>query len=379
MAGLNGNVVHDSHAEILALRAFNRFLLDECADLAAKGRHCTDSQVLQWTTSPPAVEQNNTAGASSSVPAVNSLPTAWQGQPFSFKPNVSIHMYCSEAPCGDASMELTMAAQDDATPWAPPPQSSQSKSPPAASPGLASEEATTESTDELYGRSYFNALGVVRRKPSRPDAPPTLSKSCSDKLALKQCTSLLSGVASMLIHPGNAYLQTLILPSTQYVPAACKRAFGPEGRMASMVQNELKRSNGGYVFRPFKLMSTQREFGFSRRIAETSSATSVVPSNLSTLSYGHAQETLINGVLQGRKQFDPRGASAVSRRKMWALALDIARIVASAGLLSALDRRSYADMKGADLLYARESIKRDTRTGPLQGWKRNLGDNRWSL
>ena len=33
----NGNVLHDSHAEVLAIRAFNRFLVDECEELARKG------------------------------------------------------------------------------------------------------------------------------------------------------------------------------------------------------------------------------------------------------------------------------------------------------------------------------------------------------
>lgn len=371
IAGLNGNVVHDSHAEILALRAFNRFLLDECADLAAKGRDCVplESHVLQWTNSTP-----------TSVSTIESLSDPCQGQPFSFKPNVRIHMYCSEAPCGDASMELTMAAQHDATPWTPPPHSSKPTTPSTASPSeFVSKDATAHSTDDLYGRSYFHALGVVRRKPSRPDAPPTLSKSCSDKLAIKQCTSLLSAITSMLIHPGNAYLHTLILPSTQHVPAACERAFSPEGRMALLVQTRSEHSNGGYAFRPFHVMPTKREFGYSRRIADTSTSISLVPSNLSTLAYGRAQETLINGVLQGRKQFDPKGASATSRRSMWGVAVNAARLLGGAYLLGAFDRGSYADLKRHDLLSARNAFKAEVRVGPLRGWKCNFGDDHWSL
>ena len=42
-----------------------------------------------------------------------------------------------------------------------------------------------------------------------------------------------------------------------------------------------------------------------------------MPSNLCAVVTPQKQEILINGVLQGRKQEDPRGASCVSRRKMW--------------------------------------------------------------
>ena len=122
--GLNGNVIHDSHAEILALRAFNRFLLDQSALLVAD----------------PAAD--------------NVLSVSGAGRMFGIGEGFSIHMYCSEAPCGDASMELTMAQQDDQSPW--------------------TSTATIETeSDELFGRGYFGTLGVVRRKPARPDAPPT--------------------------------------------------------------------------------------------------------------------------------------------------------------------------------------------------------------
>ncbi|KAG6029845.1 hypothetical protein E4U41_000259 [Claviceps citrina] len=38
VADANGNVIHDWHAEVLAMRAFNRFLLDECLASAQHGR-----------------------------------------------------------------------------------------------------------------------------------------------------------------------------------------------------------------------------------------------------------------------------------------------------------------------------------------------------
>ncbi|KAI4721196.1 adenosine-deaminase domain-containing protein [Aureobasidium sp. EXF-10727] len=321
--GLDGNVVHDSHAEILALRAFNRFLLDQSALLCADP--CADSLLISTSAQ----------------------------KPFTIDPRFTIHMYCSEAPCGDASMELTMAQQHDQSPW----------------------NSTSEvDSDELFGRGYFGTLGVVRRKPARPDAPPTLSKSCSDKLALKQYTSILSAVSSLLIHPENAYIHTLVMPQTQLVPEACERAFGRNGRLSALQHT----SSGPFAFRPFTVRPTTREFAFSRRIADAST-TSIVPSNISSLTCGTKQETLINGTLQGRKQGDPRGASAVSRRSMWALALKVAVSLAQPALIAALSAKSYAEFKANETLAERENAKQTAKDLSLQGWKRNLGDDEWSL
>ena len=70
-------------------------------------------------------------------------------------------MYCSEAPCGDASMELIMAAQEDPTPWAVP-------------------QAVDGNSDALTGRGYFSELGVVRRKPCKIGQLPYLKGDTYD-------------------------------------------------------------------------------------------------------------------------------------------------------------------------------------------------------
>ena len=123
----SSTVLHDWHAETLAIRAFNHFLLQECHQLTS----CTSytSTVLQLR-------------KTSELSENPSLP------PFCIRQSLSIMMYCSEAPCGDASMELVMEAQDDPTPWPIP----------AALEGSASA---------LLGRGFFSELGVVRRKPGK--------------------------------------------------------------------------------------------------------------------------------------------------------------------------------------------------------------------
>lgn len=256
-------------------------------------------------------------------------------------------------------MELTMAAQDNDTPWTLPNESPEIYGNPAS----AVENA-------LKGRGYFSELGVVRRKPSRPDAPPTLSKSCSDKLALKQCTSLLSSAVSLLVSPENAYLRSLTLPESQYSASGCERAFSPDGRMAPFCDRGW---DGGYRYHSFQIRTTRKEFEFSRR--GTGQFEKLVPSNLAATWTPYGEETLIGGVLQGRKQFDPRGASMICKRNMWKLALDVAAMVAVPTISQVLSSGSYYQMKKSSLLEGRRNVKEEVKEKALQGWTPNGGDD----
>lgn len=124
-----GGVLHDWHAEIIAMRALNRFLLEECLLLAQNPEESESSALIRPR---DASEISETSGF----------------QTFTIRENVKIYMYCSEAPCGDASMELVMQAQDDPTPWPIEPLLLERKS-----------------SNELKGRAHFSVLGIVRRKP----------------------------------------------------------------------------------------------------------------------------------------------------------------------------------------------------------------------
>ncbi|KAI8265281.1 tRNA-specific adenosine deaminase 1 [Colletotrichum sp. SAR11_239] len=340
-----GNALHDWHAEVLVIRAFNRHLLDECRQLLSG--------------EPSLVRRREQHEISSDAP-----------QPFAIQDGVALHMYCSEAPCGDASMELTMAAQEDASPWDEPSPSS-ATAPEQEAPGA-------ETTTTLPGRAYFSRLGVVRRKPARGDAPPTMSKSCSDKIALKQCTSLLSSLTSLLIYPGNVYLSSLILPETQYSAAGCERAFSARGRMASLNGRVW---SGGYRFAPFEVRTTEREFAFSKREVR-GRAEKIAASNLAAAwTAGGLEEGTMGGVLQGRKAFDARGASAVSRRRMWEEVAAVAEELGDDGdgLRRALAGVTYADVKGSELLAARRKVKMEARREALAGWVANVGDDEFEL
>lgn len=342
-------MLHDWHAEIIAIRAFNHFLLQEC---------------FRLTQSPESLSSFVRRREMDELSIENGL------QPFAVREALKIHMYCSEAPCGDASMELIMELQDDPSPW-PVPLKLES--------GIRPEA--------LKGRSHFSELGIVRRKPckfsrvclrngitdiavARPDSPPTLSKSCSDKFALKQCTSLLSSATSVLICPSNAYCESLVLPVSQYSKTACDRAFGVEGRMKPVLG---KRWLGGYAFRPFKTVTTTREFPFSRHNT-TSKRNPPKGSNIAAVYNPFLQETLINGVLQGRKQSDLRGGSGLCNVQMWKLVFQIAAMMALPLLPKLQSFASNRQAKESELLEARRQVQKAVRQDALKGWIPNEGD-----
>ncbi|KAL2127953.1 hypothetical protein VTI74DRAFT_9930 [Chaetomium olivicolor] len=402
----NGVALHDWHAEVLTIRAFNRFLLDECRRLAQDST--AQSAFLRRRT------QEELSSTNGSDP--------WHSQPFAWREGLSLHMYCSEAPCGDASMELIMSAQEDATPWTIPPSLSPSATSSAVStatsttatamsnpnpdPSQSSKPGSNQQTDsvraqsQLLGRGYFSHLGIVRRKPARGDAPPTSSKSCSDKLALKQCTSLLCSLTSLFVAPERVYLTSLILPESQFSEAACRRCFSAgtpaggsteddgewqartEGRMAP-VRGKVWEGTG-YAFNPFRVETTEREFEFSRRGIQASIGKSnikMIASNLAVAwtKDGEVEEGLIGGVLQGRKAFDLKGASLTSRMKMWAAAVEIGAALGAEGISEELAKGSYDGVKDGVFSVGRRRVKEEVRQGALKGWLRNTGDGGFSL
>ncbi|KAM0356042.1 hypothetical protein ACHAPU_000435 [Fusarium lateritium] len=337
----NGVGIHDWHAEILAIRAFNRFLLEECQNLLDGEDHASILQKKRYS--------SNFDETSLHL--------------FEIKDGIKLHMYCSEAPCGDASMELTMAAQDDASAW---------ESPTPTGTAAPNQEGS------LLGRACFSRTGVVRRKPARGDAPPTLSKSCSDKIALKQCTSLLSSLTSVFVDPANAYIHTLILPRSQYSETACRRSFSGEGRMNVLVD---KTWLGGYSFREFSVVTTDLEFEFSKR-AVKARADKISASNLAAVwSHSGFEENIIGGVIQGRKAFKTNGASRTSRRSMWEAASELAGTIGESYNATATDLASgtYHDFKEGRLTVYRQEVKHNARETALMGWIRNDGGSDFQL
>lgn len=261
-------------------------------------------------------------------------------------------------------MELVMAAQDDAVPW---------------------ERQQPRLAGELHGRGHFSRLGVVRRKPSRPDASPTLSKSCTDKIALTQALSFLSSISSPVIECVGAYLSTLTLPHSQYSDGACQRAFSSIGRLASLSQTGLMQTFGR-EFHAFRVQTTKTEFEYSRRAM---AGKRIIASNIAATWSTHFEETLISGILQGRKSGDFQGASKVSRRHMVHLLLrltnnalllhktnlDDINLDVTRGLRQLIDVTHYSGLKDVSMLQERKHAKETVISLALHGWVRNVSDN----
>lgn len=253
-------------------------------------------------------------------------------------------------------MELTMAAQEDATPWD------------------ASTSTPDTAVGTLSGREFFSQLGIVRRKPARRDAPPTLSKSCSDKLSLKQCTSLLSSLNSLFISPENAYIDTLIVPSHQHTEKGFERAFAAKGRMSAL---ESTTWTDHYSFKPFSVETTELEFDYSKRSVSAKTEKISASNVAAAWSRSGVEESIVGGVVQGSKTTDVRGASSMSRRRMWSSVRTLAHRLGESydELQKTLCAPEYGKVKESEFLAGRRRTIADVQTMVLKGWAKNHGDS----
>lgn len=166
-----GWMVHDMHAEVLCLRMLNYVVTDD----VLKERQGKDTLLLERR----------------------------EGK-LRLKEGRKLALYISEPPCGDASMSYVSQGREA---WEE-----------SAPKRLKSEDGALR-----RGREGFDVLGVVRTKPGRADSRVTLSKSCSDKLCLRQETGLLNSINSLFVEP--MYLDYLVLLEAKYQQADFERCF----------------------------------------------------------------------------------------------------------------------------------------------------------
>ena len=122
--------------------------------------------------------------------------------------------------------------------------------------------------------------------------------------------------------------------------------------------------NEGYAYHPFSVKTTEIDFTYSRRNANNGSKNAIKSCNISAIWTPGLQETLINGVLQGRKQTDPKGASALSKTKMLELFLEIHRIIHGDVPIDLPQNM----LKQLDPLATRRQVKSETKSSALKGW-----------
>ncbi|KAI6780063.1 uncharacterized protein J7T54_007539 [Emericellopsis cladophorae] len=125
--------------------------------------------------------------------------------------------------------------------------------------------------------------------------------------------------------------------------------------------------------------STSVEFAYSKR-SVTHTAEKISPSPLATAwSASGIAENIVNGVIQGRKVGDPKGASRMCRQQMWLLAQSLADQCHGPSLAAALRGATYAHVKADALLQSRGQVIADTQFFALKGWIKNSGDTGFPL
>lgn len=181
----HGDVLHDSHAEVLTRRAARAWLLER---LAAEHR-----------------------GDFGDLP-----PVFFPGEPlWRLRDGVSLHWYVSTLPCGNASSHV-----------------------------FRTQEASGASSLRR-GRDGINADAMLRTKPGRWDAPPSISMSCSDKMCMWHALGLQGALLSQWLEPVRA---ASIVISGAEKPAleACEAALA--GRLPDAYRYPLTVHASGITF-----------------------------------------------------------------------------------------------------------------------------------
>jgi tRNA-specific adenosine deaminase 1 len=198
-----GDTIHDSHAEILARRGLVRWLIEESRRVA---RGTENEDVIEWYNGKFRLKEGVQTWLYVSALPVSFLVLAIRPQLIS--------------QCGDASTLHTALHQD-----AEMAAIKALEEVPEHAPGAA-----------VRGRNGYENYGAIRTKPGRADSPPTISFSCSDKIATWSVLGLQGAMLEPLFDP--VYLTGVVIGGVN--------EYGPDGQeLRKLIRPEIQRAIWG--------------------------------------------------------------------------------------------------------------------------------------
>ncbi|KAF6767423.1 Adenosine deaminase/editase [Kalmanozyma brasiliensis GHG001] len=183
----NGDVLHDQHAEVLARRGARQWLLQR-------------------------LQEEVKAGAASGPTLFEQVESDESARRWKLKAGVRLHLYVSTLPCGDASnklLDFQRAAQDqiagrsDVLTTAELLELELQHSFEAVGGGSGQSSVVRGRASSSHSQATNPSPGSLRTKPGRPDSPPSICMSCSDKIALWNAPGIgmQGSLLSLLLDP----------------------------------------------------------------------------------------------------------------------------------------------------------------------------------
>ncbi|KAH6915279.1 adenosine deaminase/editase [Coprinopsis sp. MPI-PUGE-AT-0042] len=292
-----GELVHDSHAEVLARRGAARWLVEEAHRvlLTHPGtRNGEDNVYLS-----PWHEFSESTGK------------------FRLREGVKLCLYVSTLPCGDASTRYLALFQDAA-------MAALKDGPTLSCPSVSSP--TPASTSASRGRDGYSLLGILRSKPGRSDSPKTLCMSCSDKIARWNVLGIQGALGSLLFEP--TYLDEVVVGEVPQdleglVKEDCERALWRRLEEDSRWQTHVEGLPEGYRLAEPQIRFTSLPFVHSKAVLQTD-ASSCNEAISWIAETGH--EILINGLKRGvspKHRFREKSRSKLCRLSMYELCAQV--------------------------------------------------------